>query len=363
MRKEVISNRQGISLMSMFIMGSTMIMGVGFEAKQDVWLSILVAVILAIPVMAVYARILSLFPDKDLYEILCTVFGGIIGRIIALFFIWYAFHLGTMVMRNFQEFIKVVAFPETPEFIPIIMMGILCIWVAKEGIEVLGRWSQMVFIILAVIIIIVVLLCMKDADFNNLRPVLYNGVIPVFNGAFSAFSFPFAETVLFMAVLNFSRDGNNPFKVYYLALAWSSLLISLVTLRNVLVMGTDFIERVYFPSYAAVSLLNIRDFLQRIDVTVSVVLLFAGFVKISVCLLAACKGVDCLFKIGDYRQIVVPVGLLMMTVSCFIYQNIMEMQEWAFKIYKYYAFPFQVILPVIIWTAAEIKVKRQQKQC
>jgi spore germination protein KB len=37
------------------------------------------------------------------------------------------------------------------------------------------------------------------------------------------------------------------------------------------------------------------------------------------------------------------------------------MLEWANKIYKFYAFPFQVILPIIVWIAAEIKVKKTQK--
>lgn len=339
-------------------MGSTLILGVGSDAKQDAWLAVITGIAFAIPILAVYARILALFPGKNLYQLLDYIFGKVFGRIIALCFIWYAFHLGSMVLRNFQEFIKVVSFPETPEFVPIMLMGILCIWVAKEGIEVLGRFSQLIIIILALIILAVVALGTKDVNFDNLRPFLYNGVKPVINGAFNTFSYPFAETVLFMAVFNFSKERNHPFKVYYYALALGSFFVLLITIRNILILGADFIDQVYFPSYAAVSLVNIGDFLQRIEVTVSVVLLFAGFVKISICLLAAGRGVDYLFKAGNYRQLVAPVGLLMMVTSCFIYQNIMEMMKFAFKVYRYYAFPFQVILPVIIWIGAEIKARK-----
>lgn len=360
MGKEVISNRQGITMMSLFIMGSTLVLGIGSDSKQDSWFAIILAAILASLVMAIYARILSLFPEKNLYDILNNIFGKIAGRIIALIFVWYAFHLGCIVLRNFQEFIKVVAFPETPEFVPIMLMGVLCIWIVKEGIEVLGRFSQLVILILSFIIITVVILGITNADFNNLRPFLYNGFKPVLNSAFSIFSFPFAETVLFMGTFNFNKERNNPFKVYYYALAIGTFFVLIVALRNTLVIGADFVEQAYFPSYVAVSLISIGDFLQRIESTVAVVLLFAGFVKISVCLLSACKGVDYIFKTGNYRQIVAPVGLLMMITSCFIYQSVMEMFEWAFEIYKYYAFPFQVVLPIIIWITAEIKVKKQK---
>ena len=362
MQKEVVSNRQGITMMALFIMGSTMLLGIGSEAKQDAWLAIIIAFIFIIPVMTIYARILALYPGKSLYEILNAVFGSIFGRIIALFFIWYALHLGTLILRNFQVFIKVVAFPETPEFVSVMLMGILCIWAVKEGIEVLGRFSQLVIIVLAFIIIAVVILGMKDAKFDNLRPFLYNGIKPVISSAFNTFSYPFAETVLFMAAFSFMKNKNDSYRVYYFALAIGVFFTLLVTVRNILVLGANLTDQVYFPSYTAVSLITIGEFLQRIEVTVSVVLLFAGFVKVSVCLLAAAKGVDYLFKIGNYRQIVAPVGLLMMVVSCFIFQNIMDMQEFAFKIYKYYAFPFQVILPVIIWIGAEIKAKQDKKR-
>lgn len=362
MQKEVISNRQGITMMTMFILGSTLILGVGSEAKQDVWLAIIIALIFTIPVVGIYARILSLFPDKNLYEILNTIFGRFLGIFIAIFFIWYSFHLGVLVLRNFSELIKVVSFAETPEFIPVMMMGTLCIWVVKEGIEVLGRWSQLAIILLLSIIMIVPVLSLTKASFNNIRPFLYNGIMPVFDSAFSIFSFPFAETVLFLATFNLNKERNNPFKIYYFSLAISGFFILILTVRNVLVLGVDFINMLYFPSYIAASLINIGDFLQRIEVFVAVGFLFAGFAKISVCLLAASKGIANLFKIDNYRQIVAPIGLLMMITSCFIYQSTMEMQEWAFKVYKYYAFPFQVILPIIIWISAEIKIKQQKKK-
>lgn len=357
MNKEIISNKQAITMMTMFIMGSTLVLGVGSDAKQDVWIAILVAIIFAVPAMAVYSRILSLFPGKNLFEILNTVFGKITGKAIAVLYIWFAFHLGALVLTNFYQFIKVVSFPETPQFVPIMLMGILCIWVVKEGIEVLGRWSQFAILLLVFIIFSVVTLNLTMADFDNLRPVLYDGIKPVFNSAFSTFSFPFAETVLFLAVFNLAKDKNKPYKIYFTALLFGGFIVLLIAVRNILVMGSNFVGTLYFPAYSVVSLIEIGDFLQRIEVAVSVVFLYAGFVKISVCLLAACKGMDSLLQLGNYRQIVAPVGFLMMIFSCNIYDNIMEMQEWAFKVYKFYAFPFQVLLPIIIWIAAEIKIR------
>jgi spore germination protein KB len=359
--KEIISNRQAICMMSLFIAGSTLLLGFGSSSKQDTWLAFLFGCAFAIPAFAIYARILSLFPGQNLYEILEVLFGRIAGKLFSLLYVWYSFHLGSLVLRNFQEFIKVVALIETPAMISVMFMGVLCIWVAKEGIEVLGRYSQFMVPILAATILIIVALSMTLADFDNLLPVLYDGFRPVLSDAFSAFSFPLAETVLFMAVLPLDRKKNNPYKIFYLSLAAAGTLVLLVTLRNALVLGPNHLGHYYFASYTTVSLVKIGRFLQRIEVTVAVTFLFAGFVKISVCLLGASKGIASIFKLKDYRQIVTPTGLLMMVTSCFIYQSIMEMIEWALKIYKFYAFPFQAIFPVLFWIVAEIKAGKQKK--
>ena len=98
--------------------------------------------------------------------------------------------------------------------------------------------------------------------------------------------------------------------------------------------------------------------LQRIEITVSIVFIFSVFIKSSICLLVACKGIGKMFNLKDYRSIVIQTGLLMVYFSYIIYDNIIEMTYWALKVYPYYAFPMQVILPIIIWILAEIKSKK-----
>jgi spore germination protein KB len=360
MSKEIISNKQGISIITMYIMGSTLVLGVGSEAKQDVWISIIIGIVFALPMIIIYARLLKLYPNKNLFEIVNDIFGKIIGKIFMIPFIWYAFHLGVLVMHNFQEFIKVVSFPETPPLVPVMLMGLLCIWVVREGIEVLGRWAQFSLIILAILILAVSPLSFSLIDIDNLRPVLYNGFSPVLSGAFSVFSFPFAETVLFLCIFNIDKNRNNSYKIYTYGLVIGGFFVLTVAIRNLLILGPDFISMLYFPSYEAISLIDIGDFLQRIEIAVSVVFMFSVFAKISVCLLAASKGLASLLKIEQYRLIVTPIGLLMMIGSYIIYDNIMEMSNWTFYIYKYYAFPFQVILPLIIWICAEVKGWRKK---
>ncbi len=356
MGKEIITQKQSIAIMISFILGSTLVLGTGAEARQDVWLSILLAMLITVPIYLVYSRLLSDFPGTSLYGILINVFGNIFGRVMALPFIWFAFHIGALVMRNFTEFIEIVSLQETPQFIIAVCMAVLCIWAVREGIEVIGRWTSIMLPIIMLAILVVTFLFVNILDFENLKPVLYNGFKPVAESAFSVFAFPFAEVVVFTTILDRLRPGSSLYKVYLKSLVIGGAIILLVSVRSLLSLGVANISILHFSSYASVRLINIGNFLQRIEVSVTMVFFFAGFVKICACLYAASTGIAKVLNIQNYRNIVAPIGLLMMIFSIIMYKSTAEMFDWAVEIYKYYAFPFEVALPLFILTAAEIKL-------
>jgi spore germination protein KB len=359
MNKELITNKQGSSMISFFIIGSTLVIGVGLGAKQDAWLATIIGALAALPMIGIYARILSLFPEKNAYEILQLLFGKAIGKIMIFLFAFYGVFLGALILRNFMELAVVVALQETPELIIGLFVTILTIWVAKEGIEVLGRFSQFTLVYVLIILLIIFALSFPLGHLDNLRPMLYDGISPVLKSAFGTFSFPFAETVCFMFVLTMSKD-NKPYKMFYKGWAIGGFFVVLVALRNVFVLGGSLLERIYFPSHVVVSLIDIGDFLERIESTVAVVFFFGGFVKSSICLLSACHGVKHLLNLDSYRPVVVPLALLTLALSVINFENTQQMYQFVY-VYPYFVFPFQVILPIIIWIFSEIKAKKLSK--
>lgn len=361
MQIEQITDKEAIVLLIVFVIGSTLIIGIGGEAKNDAWISGIVGIIMAFPMLLIYSRILSLFHGKDLFDILNIVLGKVVGQIVAIIYIWYAFHLGALVLRNFGEFVNTVAMPETPMLVTLVCLGLICITAVKLGIEVMGRTTTFFLPILISILAVVQLLSIPEFHLNYIKPILGDGITPVLKGGFSAFSFPFAETVLFIGVFDSLKTKRSPFKVYSFGVLIPFTIIIATTLRNIAVLG-NMLGSFYFPSYAAVSMISIGDFLQRMEVTVSIVFIYGAFIKSSICLLVACRGIAKMFNLKDYRSIVIQTGLLMIYFSYIVYDNIMEMKYWAFKVYAYYAFPMQVILPIIIWIFAEIKTKKMNEK-
>lgn len=343
--------------MTMYIIGSVIIVSSSSKAKQDIWAAILLGLLMVLPMLFVYSKILTSYPGKDLFDILTEVFGAFAGKVISTLFIWYSFHLGALVMKNFTSFVNVISFPETPQALTTMFLGLFCIWMAKAGLEVLGRWTTFFGPIALFIIGITVILSMTNANFLNLKPIFYDGFKPVISGAFGIFSFPYAETVVFIMVFNNLKTNSKTFGVFFISSLIGCFVMVVISVRNILVLGVPLNSTLYFPSYVAVRTLNIGDFLQRFEIVVALIFVLGGVVKITVCLYAATLGLTKLFNFDNYRNLVGPVGFLMMSFSCIIYHSIMEMFDWAVNIYPFYAIPFQILLPVIILIAAKIKIK------
>lgn len=356
MHKESISEKQGMAIISMFIMGSALILSTASKAKQDLWLAFIVAILVSLPIVFVHSRFLVLYPGKDLYAINEEIFGRFFGKVISLIYILFSFILGGLVLRAFGDFISSVL-PETPGIVPMIFIGILCIWVLKEGIETLGRFGEIFVAIMILMILITTFSLIPEMDIDNFSPILYKGFKPIIEGGFQALIFPFTQIVLFTTIFSSTSIKGSVYKVYFGGLFLGAIPLYIASVTNIAVIGADIASSTYFPSYTSAMLVTIGNMVEGVEIIIALSFIVGGFVKVSICLFSTCKGVAKIFGLKDYRFIVTTIGLLIINLSYFIHDSLMEKSRFASETYSFYAFPFQIVLPIIILIIAEIKNK------
>lgn len=361
MRKEPITLTQAIFTLVLFIFGSSVVVGVSGEAGQDAWLSLLIAAAMMVPLLLVYARIMRLFPETDLFDILEILFGKIFGKVFIVLITWYALHLCALVLRNFTEFLQIVAFPETPQLPMMIAIILVTVYLAISGENILGKWSMIMFPIVALTVFLTIAIGVTDLDFTHLLPVLGQGLQKVMSGSYQILTFPFAETVLFLGIAGAVRKDVSPYKMYGFAIIVSSFILLLVIFRNIMILGTPMISASYFPSYTTARILHVGDFLTRIEGSITMNFLLSGIAKITLCLTVASKGITKLFAIQDYKRMIMPTSMLAVALCAIVYNSAMEMFGFI-KYYQVYAVPFQILIPAVVWITAEIRQKMQAKK-
>jgi len=352
----MITGTQIKSTFIMFWLGSLVVLGVNQDAKQDAWIPILLSFIMFLPLIWLYSRLVHLYPGLNLFEMLLQIFGKVFGRIMAILFILFAIHLGSMIMRIFAEFIQILSMPETPQILTIALLSLTCIFCVSNGPENIGRISKFTWPIMAAAVLVTLIISFKDMDFNNLMPVMTTDFKTLIGGGLVLCMFPLGEGVLCLSLFSAVSPKIKLFKILIEALALTVVILLLVNMRNILILGFPSSTMYYFPSDQAVSVISVGDFFTRMEVIIGLNLMLAGVIKVCVCLYAASLGLAKVMNIKNQKSLIVPCCLLMVTVAGLIYSSTQDMTAWI-KIYPVYAIPFQALLPAITLIGAEIQNK------
>lgn len=98
------------------------------------------------------------------------------------------------------------------------------------------------------------------------------------------------------------------------------IIIFVTSITNVLVLGVNYAESLYHPSYTTVARVNMGNKLQIMEDIVAIIFILGGVVKLSIFLLSSCKGLTKVFEYNDYRFLVIRISLFINGTSAIFIQ-------------------------------------------
>ncbi len=357
MNKDGITICQGQYLLTLFLLGSALAYGGNANVGNDIWISALMSLLITIPLVSILARIMKLYPGMDLFEILEALFGKVGGKILTALMTWYGIHFCSLVWRHFSEFIQVSVMPETPQLPVLILMFAITAYLAKSGLKAMAKWSVPMLVFVVFMLGITIFIGLGRMRFSNMLPMFSHSIGLLSQGALQLSSLPFAELVMFLYVAKGFPKGESPYKLFLIPAIFSTAIIFLIIVRNLTLLGSAMMSIEYFPSYAAVRIIEIEDFLTRNEGIVLLNFTISIIAKSSLILLAATRGVASLLNIKNSNILIVPVGLLIIALGSIEFKSLMEMTGFI-NYYWIYESPFQVAIPLLVWITAEFKKRK-----
>lgn len=357
MNKNVLSEKQGIFVIVLFLIATSTNIITGASAKNDLWISIILAFLVVLPLAIICARLCDLFPGKDLYDISIICYGRIFGKIMILIYIIYCIHTEVFIVLDYAFFVNIVALSETPKIIPVVVLMLLGNWIIRYKNEILANWATFFLIFFILYIFLGIFLMIPDMDIDNLFPAFYNGIDPIIKSTFAVVSFPFAQIVVFTMYCSGFEKNASAWKIYIIGLAVGFFLILISSVAGLLVSGSDVIGSTYFSSYDAFARINIGNFIQRFESLSATIYTLGVFMKSSIYLLCITKGISKLFDFKEYNFMITLSCLIIVNMSNVLHKNAEDNFHWLLNIWPYYSLLFQVILPVFIWISAELYKK------
>ncbi|WP_232101533.1 GerAB/ArcD/ProY family transporter [Paenibacillus sp. URB8-2] len=343
--------------------GNAILISIGTGAKQDAWLAVLLGMLIGVAVFGwIYGPLYHMFPTEPITSLIRKAVGTRIGWLIGFAYMTYFAYISSRNLRDFGELLISSTYDETP-LLPIqVLMMLSLAYLISRGVEVFARTTQIFcFILLLFILASYILIILSGLlDVNRLLPVLGNGFMPVIHTAFPlTYTFPFGEMIAFLMLLPYVKTVPKTIRTASYGIALSGLLISLTISMNIAILGSDIVSRATFPTYTAISKVNIAEILQRLDVLVLLSLIISSYFKIGTFYFAAVLAASDLFKI-TYNKLAVTIGLCILFSSMIIANNFSEhLEEGLIVIPPYFHLPFQAGIPLLLLIILKIRFRHR----
>jgi spore germination protein KB len=182
--------------------------------------------------------------------------------------------------------------------------------------------------------------------FENLFPVLENGLLPVIRAGIPELSFPFSELFMFLMYFKYLQNKKRVKKMTIGAYLFSGVFIIFTNIVILSVLGPlSFVSVI--PLLSSIRLIEIGGIIERMDPMFVLVLFTSVFIKMTVYYLAAVLALSQLLK-KDFRKMILPIGSIIFAGS-FITENY-TLQIWiGTEIVNIYIMPIvYVLIPILL---------------
>ncbi len=339
-----------------FELGTSVILSPAHQARQLSWLAIIAGLMEALLIVLCFTTLAKRFSGQTMIEICETVYGKIVGMVVAGLFIWYIFNLGSVVLRNSTDFLGTAIMPETPGSVIGAVMVLVAACAVYYGIEVISRCSVVLVPLTFLLFMITLGLQLSTFNFRNLFPLFDLPLDKFLLASHGAAMFPFGESVVFMMLFPFVNSQKYG-KLTLLGLVSVSILFVLAAVRTITVLGAT-AEIFTYPAFEAVKMLNLPYVNTRLEVVVAINFLTMSFLKLTVLYYGTVLSLSQFLRMRTPRPLVIPIGILILTTSILDFRNISENLEFAEFTYPVYALLFQFVIPGITLLIAVLRGKK-----
>ncbi|URZ09088.1 GerAB/ArcD/ProY family transporter [Clostridium felsineum] len=353
--KSMISSKQLIFLFLSLIQASTFTaVFISATTKQDTWLVSLCGFIIVFLLLNIYISLCNKFPGKTIIEIFPELYGKILGTVISFLYIFYFWFILPSNYRFIADFFS-THMGQNSDIIPfIIPTAILCIYTLKKGLEVISRISCIFSILTLLVSLIITILIINEIHFSKLFPAFQLNWGQFIQGTNVIVSIPLGEVVVFLLIFPNLNDKTKLKKSALLGFSLGYMFFLFILIRNILILGGVGSIQIQ-PTYQIASLINIGDFLNRVEILTAMFLLSNLFLKICFFTYAAVVSIAQCFKLTSYKPLVIPVTIISSILSITMFESPLEESVAALTTYPIFALLFIVIIPIISFIIACVK--------
>ncbi len=160
------------------------------------WVSIVVALIIALIFIKPIVKLQSNHPNKTLLDICADYMPKYMVKIIGTFYVIFFILASSILLKDFSEQIKMFMLFETPNNLIILIILVTSSYATQKGINTIAQIAHITTIIAMIPLLIVVGLSTSYTNISNIFPIIPLDFIGILKGIPYAFMALFGYTIL-----------------------------------------------------------------------------------------------------------------------------------------------------------------------
>lgn len=283
-------------------------------AQADAWFSQLFPTFYAMLCAYLIYVLHRHFPQKHIFEINTEVLGRWGGGCFNALILFYFWAILARDLSGLTNIIESTLLQNTPREITLLLFILLLMYYGKTSVEVPARVNDFFFPMFIILNILLPLMLANEIILYRAEPVLATNLGGILKGSYINTGW-FADIFVlaaFMHTVTVFRPFHSAMRHGILV---SATVLTALTLLTILVLGVQIAARTLFPNYTLIEMIQISDFLDRLEVFVFSIWVPLFAMKLIVIYLAIIIGLSHFAGGRDYRTFNLSTAWLVLITS------------------------------------------------
>lgn len=232
-------------------------------AGRDAWMGVILTSFIQLIWLYIFYLIMKRTNQQSIFSWFKERFGTIIGWIFIIITTCYFFLLAMIMLRETTTWINVTYLPQTPKIFVSIVIVILCVYIAFNGIRSIAIVSGILLPLVWILGHFVATTNLQFKDYSLLTPLFVNGYMPTMKTMIVA-SGGFMEMIVLIFFQHHIRR-----KISYLHIVLLGLLLAGLTLGPLMGAIANFgpvlAKQYRYPAFEQWMLVTITKYITHID--------------------------------------------------------------------------------------------------
>jgi len=316
------------------------------HARQDGWLSVLVATFYGLLLATIYLPLLKRMGRTDLVTFSEQTLGKYLGKGIGLIVLLAYFILAVLIVREISALLLSAYFGKTPLWFMDAFNIVIATILVYLGLEVIARGNQFFFPFLLVFYLTGVVMLINEWELEFIRPVLYRGVDPVLEGTLPATLF-FGEIFIILVLAPSIHHVSKAYKALIPAVLAIGVFVFLAVWTVLLLFGVELVQVLTFPFLSASRYVGGFTIMQNIDALVMAIWVIGGIFKITIFLYVITFLGAKVISLNNYNFVLFIMVPILFFVSHYYIDNYIHLVELIGLVTPYY-FIIHVGIPLML---------------